>query len=209
MFHKKQNDYLSSLIAIFQIFLVFFTLSCGSSKKYDPNSHFIEKYGRKIDKIKVARKEPELLKKQIFYSRSPSKAEVIKMYNNKLYNNYRYLDVNEYSSVDEDIAAQIISSNQVDPRVFEVAYFTKNHGPFNNKDDLFSSINIPSKDAYGINTKFSDKSYLLVGDKSLQQNIDKISNSKTIQDITNSKKLIKERIELRRKQKMDRIFGDT
>lgn len=205
----KSANYNSMLNILPKLFLLFAIVSCGGSKKeYNPNILFNQKYGKKIEKIKSVRKEPEALKNQIYYSRTPTRQEIARSYNGKLYNNYRYVEVNEYSVVDEDIVDQMARSGQINPKIFEVSYHVNNHGPFKDEDNLFSTIFIPSKDAFGINTKFSDKSYLLVGSKSLQKNVDDISKTRSSQDIINSKRLIKDRVELRRKQKMEQIFGD-
>ena len=89
-------------------------------------------------------------------------------------------------------------------------YYTQKMGPFDDSsNDQFSQIIVPNQDRHGTNSRFSDKSYSLVSSKSLQQNLDYISSKKTQKAVENSQTLIKERMDLRKKQMMLQIFNDS
>ena len=64
------------------------------------------------------------------------------------------------------------------------------------------------QDVYGVQTEMSEKSYLLAGNNSLQKNVDQINAEKTAEDIEMSEALINEQKQLRRKQRMQKTFGD-
>ncbi len=188
------------------ILLLFVFTSCGYGHN-DVNQLFNEEFGNKIDKVKIYRSEPESLKNKTFSFRSPTRREIEKSFIKSKYNKYRYIDVSQFNEVQEDYFDNKIQSGQLSPRIFDITYYTKNHGPFIIEEDHFANIDIPEYDAYGLATRFSSKPYLLVSDKSIKDGVDYISNNnRDSNHIKQSQSLIKERMELRRKQRMQKLY---
>ena len=124
---------------------------------------------------------------------------------------YKYGDYNVSDDyiydILEDYFDNKIQSGQLSPRIFDITYYTKNHVPFIIEEDHFANIDIPEYDAYGLATRFSSKPYLLVSDKSIKDGVDYISNNnRDSNHIKQSQSLIKERMELRRKQRMQKLY---
>ncbi len=208
IFYKKiisfiQNN-LKNLIVISSLLIA---NSCNSKSK-DINTFFIEQYGDKVAEITKYRTQPKELKDRVFYFKSPTKEDVEKSFKRSRYNKYRYVDVNQFNDVEEDYLDEQLRLGALSPRIFDIVYFTKNHGPFITEADHFANIKIPEYDAYGIPTQFSSKPYLLVSDKSLKDGVDYISyQNHNLKHLKQSKLLIKERTSLRKKQRMEKLLG--
>jgi hypothetical protein len=178
-----------------------FLFSC-TPKKSDINQYFINKYGSKVDIIKNKRIEPENLKNIVYYSKLPTRAEILDM-QNKIYDSQNYVNVSKYYEVDNSM----IGNKAIDPKIFNISYSQKNYGPFKNLSRNNQDIN--SYDAFGISSKFDNKSYTIIKSSVLSKNIEDINNKKKKEDIENSMILIKERSDFRRKEKISNILDDA
>lgn len=200
----------------FYVFLVttFALSACSSSKNV--NQVFEKKYGKEIEKIKVDRTPSEELTKQVMFSQPPLQNEMQEYSDSTGY--YAYVDVSKFDekttprnySPNGETYQQASSNNPTNilpKNMFEIAYDTRLYPPFRRAGIEFDQILVPAADVYGIKTEMSEKPYLLVGNKSLQKNIDQINQEKTIEDIEISKILIKEQQQLKRRQRMIEIFG--
>lgn len=181
--------------------ILLFLFSCAP-KKVDINQYFVNKYGSKVDIIKNKRIEPESLKNIVYHSKLPTRAEILDIQNKKN-NSLNYVNVSQYYEVDN----LMIGNKPIDPKIFNISYSKKNYGPFkkisrNNKD-------INSHDAFGISSKFDNKSYTIIKGSVLSKNIEDINNKKKKEDIENSMILIKERSDFRRKEKISNILDDA
>lgn len=185
----------------FIFFILLFLFSC-TPKKTDINQYFINKYGSKVDIIKNKRIEPENLKNIVYYSKLPTRAEILDM-QNKIYNSQNYVNVSKYYEVDNSM----IGNKAIDPKIFNISYSQKNHGPFKNISR--NNQDISSYDAFGISSKFDNKSYTIIKGSVLSKNIEDINNKKKKEDIENSMILIKERSDFRRKEKISNILDDA
>lgn len=198
---KKLNFFTQNFALAIFISALFLNSSCGGKARIDSNKFFNQKYSSKVKYFKQARLEPESSKKKKYYSKLPSRQEVIEMrHQNQGYQ--RYVEVSKYYK--KNLAHQNKIQN-IDPKIFKISYITKKMGPFN-YNNYDNSIEIAKKDAFDIPTRFDNKEYLLVGNAYIQKNIDKISKSRSQEDIKNSMVLIKERSDYRRKQKISNIL---
>ncbi len=192
-------------------------ISCTSVN--DVNEEFNKKYSREVEKYRSKRTSPQVIKNQTIVSKPPTREEVeeaVRKSTDQSY--YAYVNVAEFGEdqtpkkhfPDAEVYELTKSknpSNQLPPNMFKVTYYTRAHPPFSYSGAEFDAIDIPKKDAYGVNTRLSKKTYLLAGRNSLQKNVDNIHNHRTTEDIEMSHILIKEKKELKRKREMVRIFG--
>ena len=128
---------------------------------------------------------------------------------------YANVDFEEYSAVkpkdhlpDAGSFEHGRTSSQFPQGMFDLRYRTRLSPPFRKSGFEFDRIKVPMKDAYGVKTEMSEKEYLLVGNESLQKNVDQINSQRSEDDIDNSEILIKEQKWLKRRRKMMRIFGE-
>lgn len=91
--------------------------------------------------------------------------------------------------------------------VFDLNYNLALNPPFMVFGHEFDTIEIPSYDFYGIKSTMDDKPYLIAGNLALQKDIDFINNSRDDLDVEISETLIKEQKELRRQQKLKKIYS--
>ncbi len=197
------------MIYIRYYLILIFLISPACTNKLDSNYFFEEKFGKEVSKIKKYRKQPEYLSKKIHHFRSPTQKEIAQSFNKSKYNKYRYIDVSQFNEIEEDYFNNRIRANVLSPRIFDIIYYTKNHGAFIIEDDYFANIKIPAQDAYGNATQFNSKPYLLIGNKSLKDSMDYIlKNNNNSDHIEQSKKLIYERSELKYNQKMKQLLGN-
>ena len=100
------------------------------------------------------------------------------------------------------------NSSKLPADMFDLSYQPTITHPFRKSGFEFDLINIPPEDSYGVKTAMSEKEYLLVGNESLQKSVDQINSTKTQDDIEISEILIKEQQQLKRRQKMMKMFGE-
>jgi hypothetical protein len=202
--------------------LLFLASSCAWSplkKANDYNAAFDKKYGKEVEKIRATRLPTQEINKEITTIQPPSEDE-IRALNNKIGNNYyAYTDVSKFGEKGPqnylpngefyEASRDSNPSNTLPPNMFQVSYNTTLHPPFHRSGVEFDRIVIPASDVYGVKTEMSEKSYLLAGNNSLQKNVDQINAEKTAEDIEMSEILINEQKQLRRKQRMQKTFGDN
>lgn len=202
---------------LFYILCILCFVSC--SPRNTVNSVFQKKYGKEVQKIADSRVAPKTSqKKDSKLDFAAPQDEFVKQLSpiNSDYEQY-------YASVDPDEYAETPPRNflpngevyeqgknapeALAKNIFNISYRTALSPPFRKSGIEFDSINIPPQDSYGVITAMSEKEYLLVGNNSLQKNIDYINNSRSSEDVEMSQILIKEQRQLRRKQKMIKAFG--
>ncbi len=187
------------------------------------NAEFQKKYGKQIEKLREERASPAAAGQEVVNQNLPKATDwrdagVSAPNTNSSY--YAYMDIakfnNQQQAPQEYLPnyqlyerARIASANNIPEDIFVIVYNTGLYPPFKKDGVEFDVIEIPEADAYGIKTALSDKPYLLSGNESLQKNIDQINDSRTQDDIKISEILIKEQKQLRRKQKIQKIFGES
>lgn len=203
----------------FLILLILFPLfSCSSD--LDVNEAFQEKYGKQIDKMRAKRTPTKDMSVKTPRSFSSFSIEEDTDFSSAAdIDYYAYVDVSKFGDRTPKVflpngqiyeqSAMRGPANSLPPNIFDVTYQTGLYPPFQKIGAEFDQIEVPERDAYGVKTKVYDKSYLLAGNNSLQKNIDNIQASRTPQDIENSKILISEQRQLRRKRKIIKIFGEN
>lgn len=201
------------------LILPFLLSSCTSSSLPATNESFKKKYGGQIDKIKAERTPSKEMQKDSLTPQAFGQYESVAVADPSLPNSeyYAYVDVSKFGEKfpqkylpDGESYEQTRGrgpSNSLPPDVFEVSYNIGLYPPFRMVGAEFDGINIPESDIYGVKTEVSEKPYLLVGSNSLQKNIDHIEDTRTAEDVEFSEILMKEQKQLRRKEKMIKIFG--
>jgi hypothetical protein len=203
---------------LFSILPLLFS-SCTSNTLPTTNESFQKKYGKEVDKIKVERTPSKQMQKDLTTPQSFGQYESEVVADPSLPNSeyYAYVDVSKFGEKfpqrylpDGEAYEQNRGknpSNSLPPDVFEVAYNVELYPAFRRVGAEFDGINIPKSDIYGVKTEISEKPYLLVGSNSLQKNLDHIETTRTAEDVEFSEILMKEQKQLRRKEKMIKIFG--
>ncbi len=201
--------------------LLLLVSSCAwsSLKKVNAyNAVFDKKYGKEVEKIRATRAPTQEINKEITTIQPPTEDEMRAINNKSGDNYYAYTDVSKFGEKGPqnylpngefyEASRSKNPSNTLPPNMFQVSYNTALHPPFRRFGAEFDRIVIPTSDVYGVKTEMSEKSYLLAGNNSLQKNIDQINAEKTAEDIEMSEALINEQKQLRRKQRMQKTFGD-
>jgi hypothetical protein len=188
--------------------------SCSSQTLLDVNKNFEKKFSKDVEKINLDRTSDSTVGK-VTVMQSPSPAEV----NAQNRDYYPYVDVNKFNDRPPEIylpngesyeqTKALNPSNSLPEDMFEISYNLGLYPAFRRAGAEFDRIEIPPQDAYGVKTKLSDKSYLLAGNDSMQKAVDQINTQKSAQDIANSQILISERKALRRKQQIQKTFGES
>lgn len=184
------------------------------------NEAFEKKYGKEMEKVKAARTPAKGAEKEVVTTYPPSAAELLQVQREAelQQNYYPYVDVTQFGDrLPQDYfpngetyeQAKRNPSNNLPNDMFEITYNTALYPAFRKVGVEFDAINIPPSDIYGVKTEMASKGYLLVGNDSLQKNIDKINSEKTVDDVEISEILIKEQKQLKRKEKMIKIFGQN
>jgi len=198
----------------FAFLLIPFLYSCYSAKLPSINKNFEKKYGKQVEKIRLERAPSPDAKKQVTVFQSYADLDMSDV-RNPSRNRYAYVAVTKFGERPsqnylpnyEDYQQAGSQLGALPSDIFEITYSTNPHSPFHRAGAEFDRILIPEQDVYGVQTAMSEKSYLLIGNGSLQKNVIGIQNDKTKSDIEASEVLIREQQELKRKQKMIRIFG--
>lgn len=201
--------------------LIFFAVSsCAKdSLEESANKNFEKKYGQQVKKISADRVPTKQQNKEVVVSTAPTPEELQATASDKAKQDYySYVDVAQFG---EKIPQAYLPngevyertrganpSNTLPPDMFEIAYNTNLYPPFRRAGVEFDRIEIPPFDAYGVKTEMSEKTYLLAGNASLQRNIDLVNSTKTPIDMEVSEIVIREHKQLKRKEKMIKIFGE-
>lgn len=208
-----QKFLLKILLPVFCFAGVF---SCSSPQNI--NEVFEQKFGKQVGKIKAERTPPKGSKGEVISSPVPVLNDLHDSDSsgqNKNY--YAYVDVTKFhektpqyyfpngESYEQEAAKN--PSNSLPQNMFDVSYNTALYPPFRRIGAEFDRIEVPEKDAYGVKTAMSEKPYLLAGNDSLKRNIDQIISEKNADEIEFSETLIREQKQLKRKEKMVKIFG--
>jgi len=200
-----------SLLMVLSLFCL---VSCSKSETGEINKVFEQKYGKEVARIRAER-APENDLQGAMTSSVPIQSDDDDHHPG--YGYYAYVDVAKFGekipqaylpngeSYEQERSKN--PSNSLPSNMFEVSYNTTLYPPFHRVGAEFDGIKIPAADVYGVKTEMSEKSYLLAGNDSLQKNIDYTIAAKTDDDIEISEILIREQKQLKRKQKMLKIFG--
>lgn len=175
---------------------------------------FEEKYGAQIEAIKNSRRSPESQRQFSFFSEPTS--EPAKNFDHRDINaaSHEYVEVSRFN----ELPKQYVKSGQYDmdgnivptslpSDIFEVSYDYTLYNSFRRIGSQFDAIRIPAHDIYGVPTAMSDKYYELAGNQSMQEDIDQINNTRSRGDVSDSNLLIRERIDLKRKERMTKSYG--
>lgn len=190
-----------------RIIALLFLLSCCSEKTV--NEKFQLKYQDDLSKIKSIRTPPPHLVNQVRISRAPGREEVVENLKNTSRDKGRYVGVAEYGENEEFYRmVRFDDSLKLPPDVFEIRYNTMEYDSFGSRDLLFDKITIPEEDRFGVKTKLSEKNYLIIDPRILQDNIDEIASNRTSEMVMHSKILIEESKALRQEKEVREIFGD-
>jgi len=100
------------------------------------------------------------------------------------------------------------TQNNLSDDMFDLTYNTSLSPPFVFSGIEFDVIEIPQKDYYGIPSTLNGKQYVMAGNQALQKNIDSIIEGQNAEEIEFSEVLIKEQKNLRKQQKLLKIFGE-
>ncbi len=105
-------------------------------------------------------------------------------------------------------AAKAAGQNKLPDDMFDLTYNLGLSPPFVASGLEFDMIKIPDRDHYGVASTLNKKRYLLAGNQVLQKNIDEIIKSQSAEEIELSEILIKEQKQLKKQQKLAKIFGE-
>jgi hypothetical protein len=183
------------------LFSVISFCSC-SGKDQSINDMFVKKYSKQVKQINDQRVLPKNIANEVISSNPPSNEEIADyIASQEKYQGYVPIyNVGEYVpkqyfpdlSTVENLAKNN-PSNQVPADIFEVSYNTRNNPPFSYFGAEFDMINIPKVDAYGNSSQVSEKKYLLIANNDIQNAVEKINSTKSIDDIELTKILVKEK----------------
>ena len=196
--------------------------SCSSSPefKFSENETFQRKFGYQIEKIKRERTQ-SLPEKSSKNNLDPTQSSNLfvpisqsDMGQDKS-NSFDYVDISHIGSKQPqqhfpnyETYQQGIANNpdkDLSPRIFEISYNTYLNPPFDESSQEFDFIEIPETDSFGVKSSASYKNYTLVPLNSIQNAINTINLSKTVEDVEFSKKMIVEKKALLRRKKLDRF----
>jgi hypothetical protein len=198
------------------LLLAFFGLaSCSSFQKVpNVNEAFEKKYGQQVAKMNVDRTLPKEAEKVVTNFSAPSPEEVRKENELNDPSYYAYVDVNKFSGLPQNYTPNReiyersrTKSGGLPDDIFEITYNTTLHPPFQRIGAEFDAIDVPPYDAHGVKTAMSDKTYLLAGGDALQRSVDNMEKQRTEDDVEISTILIDEQKQLKKKQRMEKIFG--
>jgi hypothetical protein len=214
----SQNYFCKKVFAVFV--LVLFCFSC-SKNIASINNVFEKKYGEEVEKIRASRTPPkDSVDKNAKLNFALPTSENINSFSNIEKSDYEQyyanVDLEEYNSVQPkeflpDSASYEqakLTPENLPKNMFEINYITTVSPPFKRSGIDFDLINIPNQDFYGIKTAMTTKEYLLIGNDSLQKDIDYINQNKSSKEIEMTKILVKEQRQIRRNNKMIRVFGE-
>lgn len=155
--------------------------SCGSDHiQNQSNAEFQKRFASEVSRINAARISP------------PPSAQ----------------NAENNSSATNPSTARIAGQNNLPDDMFDLVYNPTINAPFVVSGLEFDTINIPERDYYGIASTLNDKRYVLAGNHVLQRNIDELIRRQSAEDIEFSEILIKEQRQLKKQQKLAKIFGD-
>lgn len=193
------------------IFLIFLIV-CGcksSSDEKDINSVFKKRYGKEVTRINSDR----ILVNKDGKPLSAFEIKIIEIEDDleKTGSYYGYIDVNKFN--DEKMPQNFLPdgalylkaspynpSNSVPNGIFDIVYNTDLHPPFRKAGIEFDNIQIPDRDSYGVSTQTSQKSYIFVGNDTLQKNIDHVNRTRTKEDLEVIQEFISEKKNIRRQK---------
>lgn len=193
------------------LLVIFLISSCGS--KPTVNTDFEMKYGKSIEEIQAQRMEPQ---QRRFMNVVPSNQS--SDWRDENFDPNSYFPHADMSHFDKKKLPQVFTPNGQESRVyvgekipddmFVISYNLKNHSPYKKIGAEFDGIEIPDEDFYQVKTESSDKSYLLVKDDQIRNNLARTRKERSDQDIKNSEVIIAEYKEKTREEKMLNIFDE-
>lgn len=213
-FFKINKSLLVKFLLTF--FTTLFLSACQSKSKI--NDNFNQKYGKEVQQIKSERIPPKIDKnnlKQSFevpVATSYNENATFKDYESQLY--YANVDEQEFKEIkprqffpDSNVYSEGKNTQSLPENLFDLKYNTALSPAFRVVKSEFDLVKIPEYDFYGVRTALQEKEYVLIGNNNLQKNLDKINASRSKEDVEMSEILIKEQRKLRRKFKMEKVFG--
>ncbi|MBU6140847.1 MAG: hypothetical protein KGP29_04760 [Proteobacteria bacterium] len=188
-----------------KILMALFIFSC-SAEIPNPNKNFVTKYQTEVLAINEQRVLKKGEEKEMISSQPPTEQEVTESLAKKA-EYYPYVRTNRIGDTplqmnlpNREIYQQIAGSgNKLPSDIFELSYNLALYPPFHKMGAEFDKISVPRYDAFGVSTEMSDKTYLLVGNNSLQRAVDSINSQKTDTDVEISKMLVREKKNMQRK----------
>jgi len=187
------------LLAIFTLLI---SISSCSSNIEKTNDDFAKKYQDEIDKINQQRTPDKEAKNETLFSVPPTREEVAQ----DLARKAEYFPYSDISLIGDAPRVEFLPNREtyesnktnnpnssIPKNVFETNYNLALYPPFRKIGAEFDAIKIPQKDAFGVATNLSDKTYLLAGNNSLKRNIDQINHEKNDLDIEVTKMLVVEK----------------
>lgn len=204
--------------AIISVLTIFLLASCTSSIE-QANDKFSEQYGKRVEEINAKRISN-------YSNNQPSGCRFlwIDCPDNSVSwkNSSQIFDINnietagnatidtsqikmpkppEEFSPDMSTFEQRRNIRQLPDDAFEINYSLQNYPASYRRAKLsFDDITIPTQDAFGIKTELGEKNYVLVGNKTLQQNVDFIGQNRDTIDKEVSIDLITEQKEEQRRK---------
>lgn len=210
-------------------FLISLLILCSCAKKdasYLANAEFEEKYSKEVQLINSNRKEPIIdpvaeARKAIIEKRASAQfddpATLLGINGGDKLSSAR-IDTSKFkitqpqnftpNSQTFEEGQALVAKNKLPSDIFDLVYITETSPPFTISGLAFDKIEIPERDFFGVKSTLNDKQYLLAGNEALQKDIDYINDKRTDDDIELSQIIIREQRELRKKQKLNKIFAD-
>ncbi len=196
------------------LLLTFFIISC-SKELPSVNKDFVKKYQKEVEKINEQRVLEKREGQETTFSQPPTEEEVAENLAKKV-EYFPYVDINRIGDApkqvnlpNREIYQQAGSpANSLPPNIFELSYNLALYPPFHKIGAEFDKINVPRSDAFGVTTELSGKSYLLVGNNSLQKSVDSINSQKTETDLEISAMLVQEKKKMQKQDMAKRNFGN-
>jgi hypothetical protein len=202
------------LFAALTLMILLSSCSLGLEKS---NQDFIKKYQEEISQINQQRTPDKETKNETLFSAPPTREEVVK----ELANKAEYYPYSDISLIGDSPREEALPNretyelskaknpnNSLPTNIFEISYNLNLYPPFRRIGAEFDGIEIPQKDAFGVATNLSEKNYLLIGNNSLQRNIDKINSEKSDGDIEVTKMLVAEKKKILKQQKSNQLSSN-
>jgi len=210
---------------LFKIFLIlaiiFLISSCSQATSEDINNNFLKKYGGEVEKINNIRESSQQVQtvsdcQSSFFGCEEGKdrwKEPSTMFGieNSSTAQSATIDTSKITmpKPPEEFTPNIQTltngqGRQLPEDMFYISYNLNNFPESYGRQKLsFDDINIPKQDAFGVRTELGEKNYQLIGNRTLQQDIDftKQLTNKSDQEI--SSELIKQEKQIRRSKKAE------
>ncbi len=221
---KEKFNYIATWSKPFSALLFQFVILSGliltnscQSKSDEANANFLKQYGNNVNEINKKRDEANQIQANIDCQSSPNGCEKDK---NKWKDSATIFGIENSNKIQN---ASIDTSKIVMPKppeefspnvqtllerqgaqlpenMFQISYNLYNFPDSYGKSRVsFDDINIPKSDAFGVKTELGEKNYQLIGNKTLQKDVDFTKQVNTQEDREISIELIRQEKQRRRK----------